>query len=395
MPRKSTIPVIAVGTYHRVIIPEDICESEGQKTKWFTKKNKAQKYAVDLQDRRDDIGRAFFKLSKIDQGLVLTALNRAGDSQTLYDAVEFFFSQRPKKELTLAKMIPLAAEAKRASGKTEHYVKCFETTCTQFAQRREDTLACHIQPHHIQEWLHLKRNPEWSQNTKVNYLRDLRTLFSFGIKNGYCMTNPAERVEKPVLKDSAPAILTVPQVEKLLRAAEEKDRGLIPFLAMCLFAGLRPSEAVRITKENIKASFIEVFGKRTRARNRRLVAINETLRAWLDLGEKFTAANLRKRMAIVRAGIPWEQDCMRHSFVSYHFALYGASTTAKEAGHSETILFKHYRELVTPDEAKKFWAIMPTPKKLWELRRCHNEKGQKVTVSGMGFNQWRLESSER
>lgn len=37
-----------------------------------------------------------------------------------------------------------------------------------------------------------------------------------------------------------------------------------------------------------------------------------------------------------------------------------AATTAMEAGHSETMLFAHYRALVTPEAAAEFWAIRPS-----------------------------------
>jgi hypothetical protein len=36
-----------------------------------------------------------------------------------------------------------------------------------------------------------------------------------------------------------------------------------------------------------------------------------------------------------------------------------AGKTALEAGHSEQMLFNHYRELVTSEEAAAFWAITP------------------------------------
>jgi len=50
----------------------------------------------------------------------------------------------------------------------------------------------------------------------------------------------------------------------------------------------------------------------------------------------------------------------RHSFVSYHLARFeNAGKTALEAGHSETMLFGHYRALVTPEAAAEFWAIVP------------------------------------
>ena len=51
---------------------------------------------------------------------------------------------------------------------------------------------------------------------------------------------------------------------------------------------------------------------------------------------------------------------MRHSFVSYRLAATGnAAQTALESGHDQAILFAHYRELVKPKDAERFFAIMP------------------------------------
>ena len=55
---------------------------------------------------------------------------------------------------------------------------------------------------------------------------------------------------------------------------------------------------------------------------------------------------------------PWPDKALRHCFVSYHLALYGEVTkTELQAGHDDKILFKHYRELVTKDEAGEFWSL--------------------------------------
>jgi integrase len=58
---------------------------------------------------------------------------------------------------------------------------------------------------------------------------------------------------------------------------------------------------------------------------------------------------------------PWPQDCLRHSFASYHLAMFeSAEKTALQMGHNSTdMLFRHYRELVTKEQAEKFWALMP------------------------------------
>ncbi len=51
---------------------------------------------------------------------------------------------------------------------------------------------------------------------------------------------------------------------------------------------------------------------------------------------------------------------MRHSFVSYRLADTGnAAQTALESGHDQAVMFRHYRELVKPKDAKRFWSIRP------------------------------------
>ena len=52
---------------------------------------------------------------------------------------------------------------------------------------------------------------------------------------------------------------------------------------------------------------------------------------------------------------------MRHTYASYHLAYHGSpDRTAHELGHRDTnMLYKHYRQLVTKDEAEAFWAIKP------------------------------------
>ena len=54
----------------------------------------------------------------------------------------------------------------------------------------------------------------------------------------------------------------------------------------------------------------------------------------------------------------WPDNALRHCFVLYHLALYGDVTkTELQAGHDDKILFKHYRELVTKEDAHEFWSI--------------------------------------
>ena len=52
---------------------------------------------------------------------------------------------------------------------------------------------------------------------------------------------------------------------------------------------------------------------------------------------------------------------MRHSFGSYYLALHeDAPRTALQMGHTRTdVLFNHYRDLVSREDAAAFWSIVP------------------------------------
>jgi integrase len=57
----------------------------------------------------------------------------------------------------------------------------------------------------------------------------------------------------------------------------------------------------------------------------------------------------------------WPHNCMRHSFASYHLVMCGdPRRTEMQLGHkSENLLYEHYRDLVTEEEAQAYWGIEP------------------------------------
>jgi len=103
--------------------------------------------------------------------------------------------------------------------------------------------------------------------------------------------------------------------------------------------------------------------------SRRLVPILPCLVDWIEKiakpKEKITGPNFRRRSTAVRetAGInPWPDNGLRHSFVSCRLAATNnAAQTALESGHDQDVLFGHYRELVRPVDAERYFAIRPKP----------------------------------
>ena len=61
-----------------------------------------------------------------------------------------------------------------------------------------------------------------------------------------------------------------------------------------------------------------------------------------------------------KLGIKWPHNGLRHSYISYRIAeVKDAARVALEAGNSPEIIFKHYRELVTENEAREWFSITP------------------------------------
>jgi len=56
----------------------------------------------------------------------------------------------------------------------------------------------------------------------------------------------------------------------------------------------------------------------------------------------------------------WKHNALRHSFISYRVAaIQNVAQVALEAGNSPQMIFRHYRELVRPADAVKWFSIMP------------------------------------
>lgn len=61
---------------------------------------------------------------------------------------------------------------------------------------------------------------------------------------------------------------------------------------------------------------------------------------------------------VARKYLPFKvpPNAARHSFVSYHLALFqDVAKTELQAGHDRAVLFEHYRELVTQEDARRYF----------------------------------------
>ena len=234
-----------------------------------------------------------------------------------------------------------------------------------------DTQVAAISPEMIESWVDEGgvRGGDWATITKATNLKRIRGFFTWCIKKDFLSTNPGAKLEGFILDDSEPCYLKLDQVIQFLEITRKHDPELLTPAALNLFCGIRPSEVRRMTQANISIADreIELKGKQTKTRRRRFVDISDNCLEWLKLGGKMPLPNLNHRwhtlIAEAKAELgfeKWPHDCLRHSYCSYYLAAHeNAAKAALQAGHTESILFRHYRKLVKKEQAEKFWNIYP------------------------------------
>jgi integrase len=174
--------------------------------------------------------------------------------------------------------------------------------------------------------------------------------------------------------------LSVNQAIAILEGCEEHRHAL----ALMLFAGIRPEEIRGENKPpldwdciNCDGRIVRIPGSVAKTRQPRILErLPDNLWAWLADGPKegpVCAINIRslvvhaQRAADFRAGNGkvlerWPHDAMRHSFATYHVALFAdPGRTALLLGHegAPTMLYRHYRGLATQAQGEAYFAIRP------------------------------------
>jgi integrase len=191
-------------------------------------------------------------------------------------------------------------------------------------------------------------------------------------------------VDKPAVDTQEPSVLSLADCRRLLAGARDyKDGLLLPYVAVSLFAGLRPTEISRLTWDRVDLTegTITLDGSMAKTRQRRIVKLPENAIAWLLPSEpkhpEFTPAAFARHFGRVKnaAGFngkdgsktedgkklrPWIQDYMRHTAVSMYLAKHKhEGEAAAWAGNSPNVIHRHYKGLVKEAEATEFWSLTP------------------------------------
>ena len=218
--------------------------------------------------------------------------------------------------------------------------------------------------------------------TKRNWKVRISAFFNWCISKKYCEANPTARLRYKS-RPGDPQIIPIEDVRLLLKTAEENPRykGLINYLAIGFFAGVRPDELRRLQWSNIRIQgeqptlFIPSAIAKVGAS--RSVAIYDTLLRFLKKYEKepIRGPNFNKLFADVRMkagyavkgqpGKKWVADGMRHTYASMHVAKYrNEEELATQMGNSVEVIRNHYKKTLDPLVAEEFWKIVPIEQKI-------------------------------
>jgi site-specific recombinase XerD len=313
---------------------------------------------------------------------VAACLKVVPDLSNFHAAVKLYAARHKKvTKKAVAHVVVEFLKVKKSRKASERYMADLDGRLNRFANNCKRD-ACNVTTADVQDWLDgLKLAPQ----SYRNYRTVLGTLFEFAVARGYAVDNPVEGVEKLKIRNGDVEIFTPVEIARLLEAARANHPDYLPCLAIGAFAGLRSAEIERLEWSDIHLAerFIVVSADNAKTASRRIVPLHDNLGAWLAPyaernGKVWRLGNevfYKRQQSIAAAtaveadaekGIKaekateWKANALRHSYASYRFAQTNdAGRVAGECGNSAAVIHGHYRELVKPVDAERWFNVKP------------------------------------
>jgi integrase len=362
----------SISPYHNASRPrlkvQVRCRVAGKWARRFFKNEREAKTYVDLRRiQLNNEGPQGLLLSDDVRVAALQATEQlAPFGKSIEDAVEFYLAHLKTERGSIP--VRQAADElivnRRAAGLSKVYIGDLHSRLGRFAKSFGDRSVASITTKEIVAWLESLGVGPVTRNT---FRRDVRTLFSFAIEHGYCSENPAASKATLAKEQNGKEVevLSIDQAKKLLAVS---SRDMIPYWAIGLFAGLRPSEIRKLDWSDVDLGDALITVRSSKTGRKRFVKIQPNLNAWLtphclNSGKVVAPVNFRRSYPADKAAAglnDWPVNAMRHSFGSYHVAQFNdIPALAVQMGNSPEIIERHYRKAVRPKEAHRYWALTP------------------------------------
>ena len=281
------------------------------------------------------------------------------------------------KPITLPELVTKYLDAIRGK-KSKRYFQDLQAKLGRAAEAFTGQIR-NIRADDMDQWLDDMKDA--GKRTKNNYRMALLTLFSYARDKNHLPRGEQTEAEFVTRFDDKKAgeigIYTPAEFGTLLHYVDER---FLPFIALGGFAGLRSIEILRLEWRDVwfDKGFIEVGKQKSKTATRRLAPICPALEKWLKpytkkdglvipnvsneahFTRQFHAAKKTLNDEKGKPRVELIHNGLRHSFCSYRMAeTKSAAQVALEAGNSPKMLFEHYRELVTEQEAKEWFSMTP------------------------------------
>lgn len=296
--------------------------------------------------------------------------------KTLEDAAEFYLehlNQPPTYTATigtLAERWEKYVTKDQTKNNRQRTVATLVSFARNLAKTFNDVLITDLDRNRIEEFLNnlkAQDGEQVSQQTRRNYLGRLKQFFNWCVAEELLPSNPTTTIKVRV-EPKVPEAFTIDQVRKLLGIVQRpKHRPLIGYVAIGLFAGLRPQETARISWSNIHRDnhVISIAPNQSKTKRARNPELNSTLEAWLDLlpiNEPLIPKNLNRRITAYRndIGFEWLPDGLRHTYATYWLGVHeNRSKLALLMGNTESVIASHYVHPLAKKIAEPYWQLTP------------------------------------
>lgn len=385
---------------YAVNVPSKITGS-ARKRKQFTSKQQAEQWASEQWNGAKKQGEIYFEATSEERNEfanILPKLREAGLS--LREVVEFALPRLLPEggDRTLREIVEeLRASKLRMLERNllrERSERTFRLLSGKIVDEFGEKLVRNLTLLEVKLWL---KTLGVAPRTLKNQLNCLSEVLRYAMSRKYTSENILDglvdidrRELYGVESEVEPSILTVTEATRLLEAAlGHPELDLLAAVTLALFCGLRTEEIKRLEWKDVHLSegFVTINSTIAKKRRIRNVTVPENAYMWLmrcpdrsgavtrsshynDYQKRFQ--RLLKHAGFVeqyedkqgrqKQRVAWKKNAMRHSFGSYHFAMYADSIkTSNELGHKQgdNVLFSHYRALSTKEKSEQYFKIVP------------------------------------
>jgi integrase len=294
--------------------------------------------------------------------------------RSLIDAVRFFADAHPTRhaQTLLSDLIEPFAESRIAMGTHADYVADIKRQLGRLVQAFPAKSAPDLSAIELDKWMGALKS---HAITKNNVRKILITFGNWCKLHGYLPNNRPTAFDGMITYKVPPTkigIYTPAELSLMLHTVADAKPDLLPWAVCAAFTGARVSELAKLEWQhlNFERSFIEVASLKVRTKARRLVPMCDAMKAWLlphrqksgpiNLYVAPHAALARVLAQNTQPPLALCDNGFRHSYISYRIAaIHDTARVALEAGNSADVIFQHYRELVSSEDATAWFCTVP------------------------------------